>query len=124
MLRACLVLVLLFAAAPALAQPLGQGLAGLVPIDPDEPTVSGEGYDPARMTAAHPSFPVGTMLRLENPANGRVVVVRVNDHRVGTGHALSLSTAALAYLGLGESGVVRWSSARSLLALRSPHQDR
>jgi rare lipoprotein A len=43
------------------------------------PTASGELFNPAQLTAAHPSLPFGTMLRVTNTQNGRQVVVRVND---------------------------------------------
>lgn len=43
------------------------------------PTSSGETYDMHRMTAAHKSLPLPTNVRVTNLANGRSVVVRVND---------------------------------------------
>ena len=42
-------------------------------------TASGEPYDMSDMTAAHRSLPIGTRVRVTNVANGRSVVVRVND---------------------------------------------
>lgn len=42
-------------------------------------TASGERFDPAAFTCAHRSLPLGTMLRVTNLANGRSVMVRVND---------------------------------------------
>jgi rare lipoprotein A len=44
-----------------------------------KPTASGELFNPADMTAAHPSLPFGTMLRVTNTLNNREVIVRVND---------------------------------------------
>jgi rare lipoprotein A len=43
------------------------------------PTASGELFNPALLTAAHPSLPFGTMLRVTNTQNQRQVTVRVND---------------------------------------------
>jgi rare lipoprotein A len=43
------------------------------------PTASGELFNPAQLTAAHPSLPFGTMLRITNTQNNRQVTVRVND---------------------------------------------
>jgi rare lipoprotein A len=43
------------------------------------PTASGELFNPAQLTAAHPSLPFGTMLRITNIQNKRQVTVRVND---------------------------------------------
>lgn len=44
-----------------------------------KPTASGEPYDMYAMTAAHPTLPIPSYARVSNPANGRSVVVRVND---------------------------------------------
>jgi rare lipoprotein A len=43
------------------------------------PTASGELFNPAQLTAAHPNLPFGTMLRITNTQNNRQVTVRVND---------------------------------------------
>jgi len=61
------------------------------------PTASGETYNMYAMTAAHPTLPIPSYVRVRNPANGREVIVRVNDrgpfHR---GRVIDLSyTAAL-----------------------------
>lgn len=42
-------------------------------------TASGEVYDMYAMTAAHPTLPIPSYARIRNPANGREVIVRVND---------------------------------------------
>jgi len=42
-------------------------------------TSSGETYDMYAMTAAHPTLPIPSYARVRNPANGREVVVRIND---------------------------------------------
>ncbi|MBK9351839.1 MAG: septal ring lytic transglycosylase RlpA family protein, partial [Sulfuritalea sp.] len=42
-------------------------------------TSSGEIYDMYAMTAAHPILPIPSYARVSNPANGRSVVVRIND---------------------------------------------
>lgn len=44
-----------------------------------KPTASGEPYDMYDMTAAHPTLPLGTWVRVTNLRNGRAVVVRIND---------------------------------------------
>ena len=43
------------------------------------PTSSGEIYDMDQLTAAHPSLPFGSEVRIVNLANGRSVLVRIND---------------------------------------------
>jgi rare lipoprotein A len=42
-------------------------------------TSSGVRYNPARMTAAHPSLPLGTRVQVTNLENGRSVIVLVDD---------------------------------------------
>ena len=42
-------------------------------------TASGEIFDSSRLTAAHPSLPFGSVLRVTNAHNNRTVEVRVND---------------------------------------------
>ena len=42
-------------------------------------TASGEAYDMYAMTAAHKTLPLPSYVRVRNPANGREVIVRVND---------------------------------------------
>jgi rare lipoprotein A len=72
-------------------------------------TSSGEPYDMFAMTAAHTVLPIPCYVRVTNPANGRQVVVRVNDR--GPFHAdriIDLSyTAAqkLGYVGRGSTEV-------------------
>src|SRR5229473_5847515 len=51
----------------------GRGLAG-------RPTTSGEPFDPHRLTAASTSIPLGSVVKVENPKNGRSVRVRINDY--------------------------------------------
>ena len=42
-------------------------------------TASGEPYNMYDLTAAHPSLPLGSWVRVTNLNNGRAVVVRIND---------------------------------------------
>lgn len=42
-------------------------------------TANGEIYSHSKLTAAHPSLPFGTILKVTNLKNGKSVVVRVND---------------------------------------------
>jgi len=44
-----------------------------------KPTSSGEPYDMYAMTAAHPTLPIPSYVRVTNPRNGRSVTVRIND---------------------------------------------
>jgi len=73
------------------------------------PTSSGEKYDMYRMSAAHPILPIPSYARVTNLANGRSVVVRVNDRGpFHAGRAIDLSYAAayrLGYIGHGSAQV-------------------
>jgi|GraSoiStandDraft_12_1057312.scaffolds.fasta_scaffold283765_2 rare lipoprotein A len=40
---------------------------------------TGEAVTAATLTAAHPTLPFGTRVKVTNPTNGRSVVVRIND---------------------------------------------
>lgn len=42
-------------------------------------TANGERFDPDAMTAAHRTLPMGTKLKVTNKANGKSVIVRIND---------------------------------------------
>ena len=42
-------------------------------------TSSGEIYDPQKLTAAHPTLPLGTEVKVVNPANQKSVIVTIND---------------------------------------------
>ena len=58
-------------------------------------TSSGEPYDMYAMTAAHPTLPIPSYARIRNPANGREVVVRINDRGpFHPGRIVDLSYAA------------------------------
>lgn len=68
-------------------------------------TASGENYDMNRMTCAHRSLPLGTLLRVTNLLNRRTVVVRVNDRGpVPENRVIDLSAAAASFLGMGSHG--------------------
>jgi rare lipoprotein A len=65
------------------------------------PTANGERYDMLAMTAAHPTLPIPSYARVTNPANGRNVVVRINDRGpFKRGRLIDLSYVAAAKLGL------------------------
>ncbi len=65
------------------------------------PTASGEPYDMFAMTAAHRTLPIPSYVRVRNPANGREVVLRVNDRGPFVdGRAIDLSYTAALRLGV------------------------
>lgn len=71
-------------------------------------TASGDKYDMFQLTAAHKHLPLPTFVRVTNLANGRTVVVRVNDRGpFHPGRIIDLSYAAAAKLHLvGKIGMV------------------
>jgi rare lipoprotein A len=65
------------------------------------PTSSGEPYDMYGMTAAHKTMPIPSYARVRNPANGREVIVRVNDRGpFHGGRVIDLSYTAALKLGV------------------------
>ncbi|HKS32920.1 MAG TPA: endolytic peptidoglycan transglycosylase RlpA [Enterobacteriaceae bacterium] len=73
--------------------------AGFAAIYDAEPgsnlTASGEMFDAAALTAAHPTLPIPSYARITNLANGRMIVVRINDRGpYGNDRVISLSRAA------------------------------
>jgi rare lipoprotein A len=68
-------------------------------------TSSGEIYDMYTMTAAHPTLPIPSYVRVTSAATGRSVVVRVNDRGpFWPGRVIDLSYAAAWKLGYVEQG--------------------
>lgn len=71
-------------------------------------TASGEPYDPQSLTAAHPSLPLHSSVRVTNLSNGRSVEVRVNDRGPFRGHrVIDLSQKAAEEIGLKRRGVAK-----------------
>src|SRR5262249_4330339 len=74
----------------------------------DEWTASGERFNTHALTAAHPTLPFGTHLRVTNVTNGRSVVVRINDRGPYVhGRVVDLSESAAESLGMVERGVAK-----------------
>ena len=68
-------------------------------------TSSGEVYDMYSMTAAHTTLPIPSYARVTNPANGRSVIVRINDRGpFKHDRLIDLSYAAAYKLRLAEQG--------------------
>jgi rare lipoprotein A len=71
-------------------------------------TASGERYDPMALTAAHRTLPLGTQVRVVNPANDKSVVVTVNDRGpVPKNRVIDVSGAAAEELGMKKAGVTK-----------------
>jgi rare lipoprotein A len=90
-----------------------------------QPTASGETYDMYAMTAAHKTMPIPSYARVRNPANGREVVVRINDRGpFADGRVIDLSYTAALRLdllrGVAPVQVQRITQAEIILGERSP----
>lgn len=71
-------------------------------------TSSGAIYHPRKLTAAHPTIPLGTRVKVVNLANDRSVVVTVNDRcRKHSFEFIDLSQAAARQLGFLGKGMAR-----------------
>ncbi|HYJ83721.1 MAG TPA: septal ring lytic transglycosylase RlpA family protein [Allosphingosinicella sp.] len=71
-------------------------------------TASGERFDPHGLTAAHRTLPLGTRIRVTNVANGRSVVVRVNDRGPFVGKRLiDVSLGAAREIQMVRSGTAK-----------------
>ena len=69
-------------------------------------TASGETFDRTALTAAHPTLPMNSRVRVTNLANGRSVVVRINDRGPKTrSRVIDLSQHAAEMLGMKRRGV-------------------
>jgi rare lipoprotein A len=71
-------------------------------------TANGERYDMNGLTAAHPTLPIPSLVRVTNTENGRSVVVRINDRGpfIG-GRIIDVSRRAAQLLGFEQNGVAR-----------------
>ena len=71
-------------------------------------TANGERFDASQLTAAHPTLPFGTKLRVTNVATGQSVTVRVNDRGPFTrGRIVDVSYSAAESLGMVGDGVAK-----------------
>lgn len=73
-------------------------------------TANGEKMDKTSLTCAHPELPFGTMLEVTNLANGKRVIVRVNDRGPYSGsRMLDISLAAAKQINMIQMGIQRVS---------------
>ena len=77
----------------------GDGFHGLT-------TANGEIFDKSAPTAAHPSLPFGTKLKVVNEATGHSTIVRINDRGPYIGQRIiDLSAAAFAQIAPPSQGL-------------------
>ncbi len=69
-------------------------------------TSSGEIYDMNELTAAHPSYPFNTIVKVTNLTNNKSVVVRINDRMPDfKGRIIDLSLEAAKEIGMVNTGI-------------------
>lgn len=85
----------------------GPGLTG-------QKTSSGEVYNPRALTAASKTLPIGSVVKVTNPENGKSVNVRINDRGPFVpGRSLDLSQRAAEKIGVIRKGVARVKVSRA-----------
>lgn len=71
-------------------------------------TTSGHRYQPEKMTAAHETLPLGTIVRVVNPATSQEVHVTINDRCARKPfNFIDLSRAAAKKIGLWGKGIIK-----------------
>jgi rare lipoprotein A len=86
---------------------VSSGTCGVSYYDTGSTTASGEPFDPNGMTAAHRTLPFNTRVRVTNPANGKSVVVRINDRGpFVSGRCLDLARGAFMVIASLGAGVI------------------
>lgn len=90
-------------------EPAGGGAIGLASYYSEgSRTADGEKLIPGELTAAHPTLPFGTRLRVTRMDTGRSVIVRVNDRGPYVkGRIVDVSHSAAEQLGLTRQGVAK-----------------
>ena len=74
----------------------------------DQQTANGEKFNPLALTAAHPTLPFGTRLRVTNVSTGRSVTVRINDRGpFVAGRVVDVSYTAAETLGIVGRGIAK-----------------
>jgi rare lipoprotein A len=73
-----------------------------------KPTANGETYLPDMLTAAHPTLPIPSLVQVTNLANGKEVILRVNDRGPFVqGRLIDVSRRAADVLGFQAQGSAR-----------------
>ena len=104
------------AAAPAVSAPAAatpaksaDAMDGLAAVYSDKlngrKTASGQVFHQSELTAAHPSLPFGTKVKVTNKNNNKSVEVRINDRGpTQAGRVIDLSSTAAAKIGMKKTG--------------------
>jgi rare lipoprotein A (peptidoglycan hydrolase) len=78
-------------------------------------TSSGETFNDRELTAAHPSLPLGSLVKVTSSTTGRSVVVTINDRQPYHGRrVIDLSRAAAAQIGMLGAGTANVTLSHAL----------
>jgi rare lipoprotein A len=99
----------LAASPPAAAPKSADAMEGLAAVYSDKlngrKTASGQAFRQSELTAAHPTLPFGTKVRVTNTQNNKSIEVRINDRGpTQAGRVIDLSSAAAAKIGIRKTG--------------------
>jgi rare lipoprotein A len=99
-------------AAPVIANPVRFTETGIASFYGDDfnrkLTASGQHFNMNSLTAAHRTLPLNTRVRVTNLANGKSVVVRINDRGpYAKGRIIDLSAKAASDIGMTKKGITR-----------------
>jgi rare lipoprotein A len=88
---------------------IGEGMASFYGAElAGNRTATGERFNPSAMTAAHRTLPMGTKLRVTNKANGKSVIVRINDRGpFAKNRIIDVSRGAAEKISMVRSGTAR-----------------
>jgi rare lipoprotein A len=71
-------------------------------------TASGEKLSDTKLTAAHRTFPFGSIVRITNLSNGKSILARVNDRGpFVSGRIIDVSVAAATILDFKQKGIIK-----------------
>ena len=92
---------------PSLGRPMQKGMASWYgPGYEGNMTASGEKYNPNAITAAHPSLPFNSKVKVVNLDNGKELIVRINDRGPFVqGRVIDLSRASAEQIGMLHAGL-------------------
>jgi len=109
MITACLLSFPVLAQAGDSRSEIGSGMASYYGAEfAGSRTASGERFDPSGLTAAHRTLAFHSRVVVTNLANGKEVVVRVNDRGPwGKSRIIDISHAAAREIGMHRSGTAR-----------------
>ena len=78
------------------------------PAQQGKETASGETFDQNKLTAAHPTLPLGSKAVVTNLETGKSVTVTINDRGpYAKGRKIDLSRAAARQIGMSKKGVAK-----------------